>query len=229
MKKVWKIAGIATLVTIVGVATLGAVVYAQDDGSGGPFDFGGRFREAIAEILGVSVDEYDTAVEQAQKQVVDQALEEGWLTEEQAERMQERFDQGFGTRGMGKDLMEPHMAFKGHGENSLIGVAAEKLDMSTQDLFAELQDGKSIADVAEEKGVDPQDIIDTYLAQLEETLKEAVEEGNLTQKQADWMLEQATEMAPDQLNNTWEGKFPGSSRGGGRPGRMRGFPGQSDS
>jgi polyhydroxyalkanoate synthesis regulator phasin len=228
MKKVWKAVGIATLVAILGVVAVGAVAYAQDDGSGGPFDFGGRFREAIAEILGISVDEYNAAVEQAQEQVIDEALAEGWLTEEQAERMQERFDQDFGVQGMDKGFMGPHMGFMERGGNSLIGVAAEKLDISVRDLLTELQDGKSIADVAKDKGVDPQDIIDTYLAQLEETLKQAVADGKLTQTQADWILEQATEAAPDQLNNTWEGRFPGGFPGGERPGRMRGFPGQSD-
>lgn len=226
-KKVWKMLGIATLVAILGVATVGAVAYAQDDGSGGPFDFGGRFREAIAGILGISVEEYEVAVEQAQEQVVGEALAEGWLTEDQAAKMQERFEQGSGTRGMmGRGFMGPQMdrGFMGRGEYSLMGVAAEKLDMSSQDLFAELQDGKSIADVAVENGVDPQDITDTYLAELEKSLADAVAEGKITQNQADWQLQQATEKAPDQLDGTWEGKLPG----GGRPGRMRGSPGQSD-
>ena len=65
MKKFWTIAGIATLVAVLGVVSLGAVAYAQDDGSGGPFDFGGRFREAISGVLGISVEEYDAAVDQA--------------------------------------------------------------------------------------------------------------------------------------------------------------------
>jgi hypothetical protein len=223
MRKAWKIVGIATLIAILGVSAIGAVAYAQDDGSGGPFDFGGRFREAIAGVLGISVEEYDAAVVQAQEQVVGEALEEGWLTEDQAEKMQERFEQGPGGR-MGRGFMAPHMDFMGRGGGSLVGAAAEKLDMSVEDLFAELRDGKSIADVAGEKGVDPQEIIDTYLAELGETLKQAVEDGKLTQNQADWMLEQATETAPDQLNNTWEGRFPG----GRWPGRMPCFPGQSD-
>jgi hypothetical protein len=107
-------------------------------------------------------------------------------------------------------------------------VAAEKLDLSVEGLHAELRDGKSIADLAEDQGVDPQDIVDAYLAQLGETLKQAVEDGKLTQNQADWMLEQATERVPDQLENTWEGRFPGGVRGGGRPGRMGSFPGQDD-
>ena len=225
MRKAWKVAGIATLVAILGAVSLGAVAYAQDDGSGGPFDFGGRFREAVAGILGISVDEYDAAVEQAREQVVGEALDEGWLTEEQAERMQERFEEGFGRRGgMDRGFMGPHMGPMGHGETSLVGVAADALDMSVEDLHAELQDGNTIAELAEEKGVDTQEIIDAYLAQLEEHLAQAVEDGKITQNQADWMLEQAAERVPEQLENTWEGRFPGGKRPGGIPR----FPGGND-
>lgn len=223
MKKFWTIAGIATLVAVLGVVSLGAVAYAQDDGSGGPFDFGGRFREAVAGILGVSVDEYDAAVEQAREQVVGEALEEGWLTEEQAEKMQERFEQGPGGR-MGGGSMKAPRGFMGRGETSLVGVAAEALDMSVEDLHAELKDGKTIAEVAEAEGVDTQEIIDAYLARLEESLTQAVEDGKITQNQADWMLEQATERAPEQLENTFEGRFPG----GKRPGGMQRPPGGND-
>jgi hypothetical protein len=94
--------------------------------------------------------------------------------------------------------------------------------------MAELTDGKSIADVAAGKGVDVQDIATAHLAQVEESLAEAVADGKLTQERADWMLEQAGEKVLDLLNNTWEGRFPGKFPGGGRPGRMRGFPGQDD-
>lgn len=224
MKKLWKIAGIATLVAVLGVVSLGAVAYAQDDGSGEPFDFGGRFREAIAGILGISVDEYDAAVEQAREQVVDQALDEGWLTEEQAERMQERFEEGPGRRGMGDGFMKPPKGFMGRGDTSLIGVAAEKLDISVEDLHAQLIDGRSIAEVAEEQGVETQEIIDAYLAQLEENLTQKVADGEITQNQADWMLEQAAERVPEQLENAFEGRFPG----GKRPGRIPCLPEGND-
>jgi hypothetical protein len=230
MKRFWKFAGIATLVAILGVAAVGAVAYAQDDGSGGPFDFGGRFREAVANILGVTVDEYDAAVEQAQAQVVDEALEEGWLTEDQAERMRERMDEGLGPRGMDKGFMGPREGFMGRGGDSLLGMIAEELDMSVRDLVAELEDGdgKTLAEVASENGVDAEAIAKDYLAQLEEDLTQAVADGKITQNQADWMLQQATESVPDQLNSTWEDCGPHGFPGGGRPGRMGGFPGQSD-
>jgi hypothetical protein len=116
----------------------------------------------------------------------------------------------------------------GRGKGSLFGVTADMLDLSVPELFEALQEGKSIADLAGEKGVDPQDIADAYLAQLEESLNQAVEDGKITQKVADWQLEQAREMVPDQLDNTWEDCLPGGFRGGGRPGRMWGFPGQND-
>jgi hypothetical protein len=227
MKRLWRAVGIATLVAILGVAALGAVAFAQDDG-GFPFDFHGRFREAVASALGVSVEEYDAAVSQAQDQVVDEAVTEGWLTEEQAELFKWRMDQAprAGLRGMGKGLrgIGPHLH---GGPDSLVSIAADELGMSLTDLLTELQAGKSIADVAAEQGVDAQAIADPYLAQLKENLDESVVEGKITQKQADYALEQAGERVKDQLNRTWEDgmrRFPG----GGRPGRMWGFPGQSD-
>lgn len=227
MNRFWKLAGVATLVAILGVAALGAVAYAQDD-EGSPFDFRGRFREAIAGALGVTVDEYAAAVDQAQEQVVGEAAAEGWLTEEQAEMMQWRMDQApdAGMRGMGKGPRGFMPGPRGGGDN-LVSIAADELGMSLTDLLTELQTGKSIAQVAADKGVDAQIIADAYLAQIKENLDESVAEGKITQKQADYALEQAGERVTDQLDRTWEeGRrgFPG----GGRPGRKGGMPGQSD-
>jgi hypothetical protein len=97
---------------------------------------------------------------------------------------------------------------------------AEELDTSVQDLLAELQDGKSLAEVAQENGVDALAIADAYLIQLEENLNQAVEDGKITENQANWMLEQAQEHVPALLENTWEGHcWPGGRRGG-----FMGFP-----
>jgi hypothetical protein len=222
MKRVWKVVGIATLVAILGVAAVGAVAYAQDDGEGYPFDFVGRFKEALADVLGVTVEEYDSAVEQARGQVVDEAMAEGWLTEDQAEMLQWRWEQApeMGMRGMGRGFDKFGPGMLGRGDN-LLSIAADALDLSLTDLLTELQDGKSIADVASANGVDTQVIIDTYTTQLKENLDEAVKEGRITQNQADYQLERATERVTEQLQNTWEGGFRGGRHGGG----TMGFPG----
>jgi hypothetical protein len=225
MRKLWKIVGIATLVAILGVATIGVVAYAQNDDNGYPFDFAAKFKEALAGILGISVEKYDSAVEQAQKQVLDQAVAEGWLTQEQADLYQWRMNQAprKGMWGMGKGFggMGPGMHGFGMGD-SLVSIAADKLGMKLTDLLTELQNGKSIADVAKEKGVDTQVIVDAYVAQAKETLDKAVADGNITQKQADYQLEQLQTRVTEQLNNTWQG-FDGGR--GGRHGAMMGGPG----
>ena len=227
MKQMWRMAGVATLVAILGLAAFGAVAYAQDE-EASPFDFRAKFREALAGALGVSVEEYDAAVDQAQDQVVDEALAEGWLTEEQAELMKWRMDQapGAGMRGVGKGLRGFGLGMPGGGDN-LVSIAADALSMSLTELLTELQAGKSIAQVASDKGVDVQNIADAYLAQIQENLDEAVAEGKITQNQADLRLEQARERVTGQLDKTWEegGRgFPAD----GRPGRRGGFPGQID-
>ncbi|MGC8874661.1 MAG: hypothetical protein ACP5SI_09500 [Chloroflexia bacterium] len=218
MKRVWKWAGIAILVAILGAGVLGAVALAQGTGTetSGPFDFRERFRQAIANILGISVEAYDKAVEQARDQVLNEAVSEGWLTQDQADRMRERMELGLGFGPWGKG--------RGFGRGfgwgvDLISVAAEKLGMSASDLVGALRDGKSIAQIAQEKGVDVQTIADAYIAKLEERLKQAVAEGKLGQKMADWMLEQARKQVNDWLEQTWSAPFPGMPRGGrwGRP------------
>jgi hypothetical protein len=219
MKRIWKIVGIATLFAILGVAAVGAVAYAQDDGEGVPFDFAGKFKEALVDILGVTVEEYDNAVDQARGQVVDEAKSEGWLTDDQAEMLQWRWEQApdMGMRGMGRGFDKCGPAMLGRGDN-LASLAADALDLSLTDLLTELQDGKSIADVAGEKGVDTQVIIDAYTAQLKEKLDGSVTEGRITQKQADYQLEQATERVTQQIENTWTDGFRGGRHGGDRMG-----------
>lgn len=235
MRKVWLVVGVAALVAALGVAAVGAVALAEDDD--GPFNFRARFKEVLAGLLDVSVEEYDAAVEEAQAQVVDEAEAEGWLTEDQAERLRQRVEEGHGPRGFGKGFfgphghrgfLAPHKGFVGRGGFLPLKVAADLMGMDVQDLVAELQDGKSIASVAEEQGVDPEAIVEGYVARLEERLKQPVENGRITEKMAEALLDRARETLPELLERTWEDCGPGGFRRGGQPGRMWGFPGQSD-
>ncbi len=97
-------------------------------------------------------------------------------------------------------------------QNSLIAVAAEALGLTPQELIAELQAGKTIADVAEEQGVALETIVDAFLAPREEALQAAVEAGRLTQEQADALLAQIREHVRTRLTATWmfgQGYGPG--------------------
>lgn len=244
MKGFWKVIGIAVLVGLLGVALAGAVAFAQeDDVADWPFDFRVRLHEAIAGVLGISVDEYDSAVDTAREQVLDEAVAEGVLTQERADLMQERAAEGFGPgmqggffggRGHGGMMG----GFGGRGDSSLLAIAAEQLGMTQEDLLAELQDGSTIADLAAEQGVELQDIADAYIAQRAEDLAAAVEAGRITQEQADAMLEHMSEEMLECLEGDFafggpgkggRGRHGGFGSGGMRPGGPPTLPGESES
>lgn len=234
MKRILSLVGIAALVAVVGLAAVSAVAFAQagDDGTAWPLNLRQRVHETAAELLGIPVDEYDTAIEQAHEQVLEEAVEEGWLTQEQAERMQERMADGYGPNMIGPGAMGSNRGGMGGprggkfntmpGRGSMMNgsqispfdVAAEVLGMPVNDLLTELQGGKTLADVAAEKGVDPQTIADAFLSQHSDWLAEAVADGRLTQAQADDMQERAKSMIDTMLNQA----MPFGGRGGARGG-----------
>jgi len=97
MKKVWKIIGIATLVAVIGVAALG-VAYAQEPttpqtkgffgwGLDRLGDYGDQFLDLLAGKLGVQRSKLDTAIEEARKETIEQAVKDGKITQDQADRM----------------------------------------------------------------------------------------------------------------------------------------------
>jgi hypothetical protein len=91
----------------------------------------------------------------------------------------------------------PRQGFGMPGESSLTAVAADELGMTEEELTGELENGKSITDLANERGVDPQIIADALVAQLAEDLAQSVADGNMTQEQADQMMQRMEERGLD--------------------------------
>ncbi len=118
------------------------------------------------------------------------------------------FNGGFGRGGGPMFGMGPRW---GGPENSLVAVAAEQLGMERTDLIAELQGGKSIAQVAEEKGVAVETIVEAFLAARTERLNELVENGQLTREQADAMLTLMRAEVTEHINEAGlhQGRGPG--------------------
>ena len=86
-------------------------------------------------------------------------------------------------RGMGRTI----------GGQIQLEAAAEALGMTTDELSTELWGGKTLADIAEEKGVDLQAVRDAVEAAQEQAVRDAIEQavtdGTLTREHADWLLE----------------------------------------
>lgn len=79
------------------------------------------------------------------------------------------------------------------------------LGMTKEQLIAERQAGKSLAQIAEAKGVSEQRLIDTILAAKRADLDALVAQGKLTQAQADAMYQNMQQTAPQMIDSTGTG------------------------
>ena len=73
----------------------------------------------------------------------------------------------------------------GGPSNSLVAIAAQTLGMDRTALVAELNAGKTIADVAKAKGVALDKIVSAFVQPHVDWLNQAVKDGKITQAQAD--------------------------------------------
>lgn len=105
---------------------------------------------------------------------------------------------------------------EGRGPGGRFGASEEVLELlglSDEELRTELQDGATLAEVAEAQGVERQELVDTIVASMEERLAQAVEDGRLTQDEADERAADAEERAEAIV----DGERPEGGPGGGRP------------
>lgn len=101
--------------------------------------------------------------------------------------------------------------------------AAKLLGLTVDEVKVQLGAGKSLADLAVEKSVDVQKLIDAQKAVITASINQAVTDGKLTQEQADKQLANVTELAERVVNGKGLGKGQhhrggmGRGFGGGMP------------
>lgn len=98
----------------------------------------------------------------------------------------------FGRRGGGRSGGFLFGGARG-GNWTMFDTAAEALGLTPVELFAELHDGKTLEEIAEAQGVEVEtvyDAVDAARAEAQkQAIEQAVEDGKISQEQADWMLE----------------------------------------
>jgi uncharacterized protein YidB (DUF937 family) len=86
-----------------------------------------------------------------------------------------------------QDLVNP-VRVQERLENSLIGVVAEAIGVEPADLLRDMLNPPSLAEVAEEHGLDPETLISTAETRITEAINQAVENGLMSQERADQLL-----------------------------------------
>lgn len=114
--------------------------------------------------------------------------------------------------------MRPDRGF-GFGRGEMLTLIAEQLGITADELVTELQAGKTVADLATEKDVDVNTIIDAIVAAHSETLTAAVTAGTLTQAQADAHIALLKANLEARFSQAWTaGNGPGMMGRGGHGG-----------
>ncbi|MDH4619555.1 hypothetical protein [Brevibacillus sp. AY1] len=171
----------------------------------------GKSLAEVAEEQGVDKQEVVDLLLEQQADKLAEAVKAGKLTQEQAdkmsenasERIQEQVENTHAWKGMGK-------GFGGFGQSEEL---LALLDMEAAELQEALKAGKSLAGIAEEQGVDKDDVIELLVQQQADKLAEAVKAGKLTQEQADQKLAESKERASKMVEGTFEkGAFPGKKK-----------------
>ena len=188
--------GVAAL-ALAGAALLpaGAETEPQDDGTAMQEQrmHGGRedhLREALADLV-----------------------EDGTLTQDAADAVVEALAEQGGPHGDGR-------GGEGHRGGMPLDAAAETLGLTAEELREALADGSTLAEVAEEQGVKPTELVDALVTAETERLDEAVADGRLAQEEADDRAEMLEERLTEQVEQGFAGRGGpgGEAPGEGRPG-----------
>ncbi len=98
----------------------------------------------------------------------------------------------------------------------LASVTADLTGLSEEEVMAALEDGHTFVEIAKAEGADPQELLESALAEHAVRLDDAVQAGRLTEAQREEMLEQLEQRIADQLNRSCEPRIVGTKRFGGR-------------
>ncbi|QXG76078.1 hypothetical protein KUM42_00385 [Modestobacter sp. L9-4] len=142
-------------------------------------------------------------------------VSDGSLTQEQADEVATTLD-GAGIGGPGPGGHGPGGP-GGHGPGGgrlELSAAATALGISEDDLRTALDvEGTSLADVAAQRGVAVDTVVDALVTAAKADIAAAVQDGDLTQEQADARLADLTQRVTEQVQSDSRGPGHGPGRG----------------
>ncbi|NHZ72227.1 MAG: hypothetical protein GWP17_03970 [Aquificales bacterium] len=164
---------------------------------------------ALAAELGITVEELDAAREAAHATLIQQAVTDGKITQDQADQI---LSGEFNRREFLGDLRQTYLP-----QETVHEVMAGVLNMTVEELDAAIADGKRLPEIAEEQGVEMTAIVEAVQAAFAEAVAQAVADGVITQDQADRLLSRDFRPGGQRgFDGPRGGSRGGSPRGGGQ-------------
>jgi hypothetical protein len=211
---------------MIGTGVVAAAVLAGGVAFAGPGDqsaanhgkYADVFVTKLATILNVDKDTLVANMKQAGSQTLDEAVAAGDLAPNKAKSLKQRIETGsFSPNGPDMRDKKAEMDATMIKDRQAIMVAlAQKLGMTTDQLAKELRSGKTLHRIGTEHNVSDQDLRAAMLSVVQPRLAEAVQNGDLSQKQADAMVSRVQ-------NADLDLAYPMGAIGGGKMGHGGGF------
>jgi hypothetical protein len=195
MNRIWKW-GLGAVLVLALAGAAGRLVMAQsEEGTPGPDGLRENFVARLAEKLGIGQDELESAVQETQLELLDEAVAAGRIDEERAGRIRERIESGEGFAfGFGGGHHGP-----GHGHH-VLEETAEFLGIERSDVLAGIEDGQTLGEIAAANGSSAEALVDHLVGELTTRVNEKVAEGDISQERADEILSTATERITNLVN-----------------------------
>lgn len=188
--------GVAALLAAAG----GGVAIAASDSS--PSQENQAVLDSVAKQLGISSSKLGNALKQALGERVDAAVAAGRLSREQADALKGRINSdefplfgGLRERGVG------HFGFLGK-----LDAAAHYLGLTEEQLRTQLENRKSLAQIAQDRSKSVGGLVDALVNAAKEHVDAAVAAGRLTRAQADEMLDNLRDRITRTVNSTGLGR-----------------------
>jgi hypothetical protein len=174
---------------VAGLAVAGGGVAVAATQFGSPKEENQAILNDAAKQLGVQPSALSAALKKALENRVDAAVAAGRLTKAQGDELKQRIESGavpfFVGPGLGGGF---GFGFHHAGPFGVIDVAARYLGLTDAQLRAQLESGKSLAEVAKAQGKSVDGLVNAIVAAAKKRLDAAVADGRLTRSQADSFL-----------------------------------------
>ncbi len=187
---------IVALLAVGGVATVFAAGSTTTSGT----SRGQEFLNRLANNLGITPDKLQQGLKTTADQEIDNAVANGRITQDQANKAKQNVDNGNGlsafTRFFGRRIQDRDLLRFGTWND-----LASELGMSPQDLSSQLKSGKTLKQIISDQNKTVDDVVNAVAAKVQQTLDAQVTAGKLTQSREATILANLKTRLTDVINN----------------------------